>query len=280
MNSARILQERIHEAFSSAGQPVSRQVDPDELARASSDTCRDLDLAQRVAAIRSIVRGCVVFTTSFGLEDQAIAHAIFTQALLVDVVTLDTGRLFPETYGLWARTERRYRRRIRGYCPDRTGVEHLLLRQGINGFYTSIEARHACCAVRKLELLRRALAGATAWITGLRADQSEERAGISFAAVEPQYQLIKVNPLFDWTRERVMSFIREHGIPYNSLHDEGFLSIGCAPCTRAVKPGESERAGRWWWEHDQRKECGLHVPHDPQRPGPRQSHTIAADEGP
>jgi phosphoadenosine phosphosulfate reductase len=255
-------------------------VDPDELARASSDTCRDLDLAQRVAAIRSIVRRRVVFTTSFGLEDQAIAHAIFTQALLVDVVTLDTGRLFPETYELWARTERRYHRRIRGFFPDRAGIERLLTRQGINGFYTSIEARHACCAVRKLEPLQRAIAGTTAWITGLRADQSEERTGISFAAVEPQYQLIKVNPLFDWTRERVLSFIREHGIPCNSLYDEGFLSIGCAPCTRAVKPGESERAGRWWWEHDQRKECGLHVPHDPQRPRPRQSHTIAEDEGP
>jgi phosphoadenosine phosphosulfate reductase len=282
LNSARILQERIHDAFAPVRQPDLSEADPDELARASSDTCRDLDLAQRVAAIRSIVRGRVVFTTSFGIEDQAIAHAIFTQALLIDVVTLDTGRLFPETYELWARTERRYRRRIRGFFPDRVNVEGLLIRQGINGFYRSIEARRACCAMRKLEPLQRAIAGATAWITGLRADQSEERAGISFAAVEPHYRLIKVNPLFDWTRERVLSFIREYGIPYNSLHDEGFLSIGCAPCTRAVKPGESERAGRWWWEEERRKECGLHGPHPPQvpGPGPGQSEMSAEDEGP
>ena len=143
------------------------------------------------------------------------------------------------------------------FYPDHSAVEALVSRQGINGFYTSVEGRHACCAVRKVEPLRRALAGATAWITGLRADQSDDRAGISFAAFDQQHRLIKVNPLFDWTRDQVLAFIREHGIPYNPLHDQGFLSIGCAPCTRAVAPGEPERAGRWWWEHE-RKECGLH----------------------
>ena len=257
MNSARSLQERVQNAFASAPQSAFAKIDPDELAGSSADTYRDLDLAQRVAAIRNIVRGRVVFTTSFGIEDQAIAHAIFTQALVIDVVTLDTGRLFPETYELWARTERRYRHRIHAYCPDSAGVEGLVIRQGINGFYTSLEARQACCATRKLEPLQRAIAGATAWITGLRADQSDERAATTFAAVHPYYRLIKVNPLFDWTRERVLSFIREHGIPYNSLHDHGFTSIGCAPCTRAIAAGEPERAGRWWWEHEH-KECGLH----------------------
>ena len=276
MNSAKILQERIHSAFAPAPEPTLSKVDPNELATAYSDACQELDLAQRVAVIRSIVRGRVVFTTSFGIEDQAIAHAIFTQALLIDVVTFDTGRLFPETYELWARTERRYHRRIRAYCPDRAAVEGLVIRQGINGFYGSLEARHECCAIRKLEPLQRAIAGATAWITGLRADQSGERAGIAFAAVLAQYQLIKVNPLFDWTRERVLSFIREHAVPYNSLHDHGFASIGCAPCTRAVAAGEPERAGRWWWEQDH-KECGLHVRRDPPASAPAEFEASMGD---
>ena len=122
-------------------------------------------------------------------------------------------------------------------------------------------SRHACCAIRKVEPLQRALGGASAWIAGLRADQSDERAGIRAAAIDPHHQLIKVNPLFDWTREQVLSFIRENGIPYNILHDRGFASIGCAPCTRAIAPGDPERAGRWWWEHEQKKECGLHSNH-------------------
>jgi phosphoadenosine phosphosulfate reductase len=220
----------------------------------------DRDLMHRVAAIRSLVRGRIVFTTSFGLEDQAIAHAIFEQALEVDVVTLDTGRLFPQTYELWGQMERRYGRRISGFYPDRARLESLVAQQGINGFFASGEARRACCGVRKVEPLERALTGAAAWITGMRADQSEERAGVCFAAVDADHRLIKANPLFDWTRERVLSFVCQHDIPYNSLHDRGFASIGCAPCTRAVAPGEPERAGRWWWEYEQKKECGLHRP--------------------
>jgi phosphoadenosine phosphosulfate reductase len=240
LNTTRILQERIRSAFATTAEPAVETPDPSELTK-SSDACHGLDLTQRIAAIRDIAFGRVVFTTSFGIEDQAITHAICSQALAIDVVTLDTGRLFPQTYELWARTERQYGRRIQAFNPDRG----------------SVEARHACCAVRKVEPLRRALAGATAWITGLRADQSDDRAGISFAAFDQQHWLIKVNPLFDWTREQVLAFIHEHGIPYSPLHDHGFLSIGCAPCTRAVAPGEPERAGRWWWEHEQ-KECGLH----------------------
>jgi phosphoadenosine phosphosulfate reductase len=244
----------------------------------ATDACRDLDLTRRVAAIRGIVCGRVVFTTSFGIEDQAIMHVIFRQALAIDVMTLDTGRLFPESYELWARTERRYGRRIQALYPHRSAIEALVARQGINGFYTAIAARQACCAVRKVEPLRRALAGAAAWITGVRADQSEERAGISFAAVDPHHRLIKVNPLFDWTREQVVAVIREHGIPYNPLHDQGFVSIGCAPCTRAIAPGEPERAGRWWWEHEQKKECGLHRRHVAQTP--TQSQTSAKEVTP
>jgi phosphoadenosine phosphosulfate reductase len=268
LNTTKILQERIRVAFA-PGEPSFEPVAPNAPAKSPLDDCLALDLPQRIAAVRNNVSGRIVFTTSFGIEDQAIAHAIFSQAISIDVVTLDTGRLFPETYELWARTERRYGRRIPAFYPDRVGVESLVARQGINGFYTSVAARKSCCNVRKVEPLGRALAEATAWITGLRADQSDERAGISFAAVDPDHRLIKVHPLFDWTRERVLSFIAEHGIPYNSLHDRGFVSIGCAPCTRAVRPGETERAGRWWWEQEQ-KECGLHSRHIMQVPAPAQ----------
>jgi len=213
---------------------------------------------KRVATVRGLVAGRIVFTTSFGIEDQAIAHAIFEQGLEIEVVTLDTGRLFSQTYEVWAQTERLYGRRIRAFYPDGESVESLVVRQGIDGFYASVDARRACCATRKVEPLRRALADAGAWITGLRSDQSLDRTGISFAAGDPDHRLIKVSPLFDWTREEVVSFIRAHHIPYNSLHDQGFASIGCAPCTRAIAPGESERAGRWWWEQQEKKECGLH----------------------
>jgi len=230
--------------------------------------CARLDLEQRVAAVRHDVSGRLVFTTSFGLEDQAIAHAIFIQDLAIDVATLDTGRLFPETYELWSRTEARYGRRIGGYFPDSGRVERLIDHQGVNGFRESPEARHACCAVRKLEPLGRALSGAQAWISGVRAEQSSHRAQMTYATVDPQRGILKVNPLFDWTRDQVVTFVRSRDIPHNPLHDRGFLSIGCAPCTRAVLPGEPERAGRWWWEREDKRECGLHAKHPARRPQP------------
>jgi phosphoadenosine phosphosulfate reductase len=221
-----------------------------------------LDLFERLTAIRAQIPGRVVFTTSFGLEDQAIAHAIFAQALTIDVATLDTGRLFPETYDLWAETERRYGVRVQAFAPEHRAVETLIAAQGIDGFRSSVAARLDCCAVRKVAPLARALDGAAAWITGLRADQSADRAQVPPALFDEERRLIKVNPLFDWTRERTREFVRAHDVPYNALHERGFLSIGCAPCTRAVMPGEPERAGRWWWEQSQKKECGLHVAHD------------------
>jgi phosphoadenosine phosphosulfate reductase len=234
-------------------------------ARLATEGAR-LDLEQRVAAVRHLVSGPIVFTTSFGLEDQAIAHAIFVQDLAIDVVTLDTGRLFPETYDLWSLTETRYGRRIRGFFPDRNRLERLIDHQGVNGFRQSTEARHACCTVRKLEPLSRALSGAHTWISGVRAEQSTLRAKMAYAAVDLQRGILKVNPLFDWTRDQVVSFVGDHNIPHNPLHDRGFLSIGCAPCTRAVAPGEPERAGRWWWEHEDKRECGLHAKHPARRP--------------
>jgi len=229
-----------------------------ELATELAARLRGADLFARLAVVAARVPGRLVFTTSLGLEDQAVTHAIFSQNLAIEVVTLDTGRLFPETYGLWADTEARYGHRIHGLSPDRARLEQLVERQGINGFRQSVGARRACCAVRKVEPLRRALDGAAGWITGLRAEQSADRALLDLAVVDAAHGVIKINPLFDWTRERVAAFVRQHDVPYNPLHDRGFLSIGCAPCTRAVAPGEPERAGRWWWEQSDKKECGLH----------------------
>jgi phosphoadenosine phosphosulfate reductase len=224
-----------------------------------TESFASLSLAARLAAARAAIDGRIVFTTSFGIEDQALAHVIFSEDLNIEVVTLDTGRLFPETHQVWAETERRYGKRIAGLAPDRRSVEELVAADGIDGFRQSVAARHACCFVRKVEPLGRALAGAAGWITGLRADQSAERAGVKFAAFDEARGLLKINPLLDWSRSRVADFVREHGVPANALHARGFLSIGCAPCTRAVAPGEPERAGRWWWEQEDKKECGLHV---------------------
>jgi phosphoadenosine phosphosulfate reductase len=236
-----------------------------------SDVFPTLDLAQRLATMRHQIRGRIVFTTSFGIEDQAITDAIFGQDLKIDVVTFDTGRLFPETYALWADTEGRYGRSIRALYPDQQRLEALVARQGVNGFPASVAARERCCTIRKVEPLRRALAGAAGWVAGLRAEQSPDRALLSYASLDWQYQLIKVNPLLDWTRERVVAYLRGRGIPFSPLHDRGFLSIGCEPCTRAVAPGEDERAGRWWWEREEKKECGLHTRAGQSRPAPTQS---------
>lgn len=215
--------------------------------------------AERLRALRDRLPGRIVFTTSFGIEDQAISHLIFEGRLDIDVVTLDTGRLFPSTYKLWAETEARYGVRIRSVHPDQAALTAHVADAGINGFYHSKEARIDCCTVRKVEPLGRVLAGAAAWVTGLRADQSGQRAQVAFASWDADRQLIKVAPLFDWTRDRVADFCAAENVPLNELHAKGFLSIGCEPCTRALKPGEPERAGRWWWESDQARECGLHV---------------------
>ena len=217
-----------------------------------------LDLFERLVAIRAQLPGRIVFTTSFGLEDQAIAHAIFSQSLAIDVATLDTGRLFPETHEVWAETEARYGHRVAAFTPAHDSVEALIAQQGIGGLRSSLTARLECCNVRKVAPLDRALAGSAGWITGIRTDQSSGRARLSAVAFDERRRLIKANPLFDWTREQTLDFVRTHEVPYNRLHDRGFLSIGCAPCTRAVAPGEPERAGRWWWEQSEKKECGLH----------------------
>ncbi len=217
---------------------------------------------ERLRALRAAVPGRIVFTTSFGLEDQALTHLVHAEKLAIEVVTLDTGRLFPSTYKLWQETEERYGVRIRSYHPDGAALAALLADSGANGFYHSKAARLDCCDVRKVEPLRRALAGAEAWVTGLRADQSDGRSEVALAAWDEAHGLIKVAPLFDWTRQAVADFCAAEQVPINPLHAKGFPSIGCEPCTRAVRPGEPERAGRWWWETDEAKECGLHVADD------------------
>jgi phosphoadenosine phosphosulfate reductase len=225
----------------------------------SNDSFIRLSPADRLTVLARNVAGPLVFTTSFGLEDQALTHLIVASGIPCRFATLDTGRLFPETHAVWAETEQRYGIRVDAYHPRAGALEALVRANGINGFYHSTTARHACCEVRKLEPLARALAGAAAWLTGLRADQSASRQESDFIAYDPVRRLMKVNPLLDWSRDQVAALVRDAQVPYNALHDKGFLSIGCAPCTRAVAPGEPERAGRWWWEQDQARECGLHV---------------------
>jgi sulfate adenylyltransferase large subunit/thioredoxin-dependent adenylylsulfate APS reductase len=235
---------------------------PQALAARAADLNRalaGLSLTERLAVIRNALDGPIVFTTSFGLEDQVILHHICEAGLDIDVATLDTGRLFPETYSVWEETERRYGRRIRAIYPHEAALENLVAAQGINGFYNSKEARIACCDVRKVEPLKRALAGAQGWITGLRADQSSDRAKAGLVTADGERNLLKFNPLIDWSRQAAQDFAAAHDVPINALHQRGFLSIGCAPCTRAVHPGEPERAGRWWWEDGSKKECGLHA---------------------
>ena len=214
---------------------------------------------ERLVRARAAVPGRFVFTTSFGLEDQVLTHLVAESGVDVDVVTLDTGRLFPETLAVWGETERRYGLRIRAYVPQAREAEHLVARDGLDGFYRSLAARQACCDVRKVEPLRRALAGAAVWITGLRADQSSARGGVGLASWDDTHGVVKLNPLFDHARPQLVTMAADAHVPLNALHERGFPSIGCAPCTRAVRPGEPERAGRWWWESEGRQECGLHV---------------------
>jgi phosphoadenosine phosphosulfate reductase len=224
--------------------------------------CGTDDLAQRLHAIQEAISGRIVFTTSLGLEDQVLLHAIASAHAEIESVTLDTGRHFPETYETLARSERVLGARIRVVMPEASGVEELVARDGIFGFRDAVENRKACCHVRKVLPLQRALSGAAGWVTGVRRDQSGARQDTPFASFDPAFGLIKVNPLADWPLDRVEAYIEEHKVPVNALHAKGFPSIGCQPCTRAISPGEDIRAGRWWWEDETRKECGLH-----NRPG-------------
>ncbi|MBP2235222.1 phosphoadenosine phosphosulfate reductase [Sinorhizobium kostiense] len=227
-------------------------------AKALNDELEALDLAGRLARVAGL-DGRAVFTTSLGIEDQVITAAIGSNRLDIDVVTLETGRLFNETVALIDETEETYGIVIKRLHPAKADVDAYVAQYGMNGFYDSVDARHACCGVRKLKPLARALEGTSYWVTGLRRGQSGNRATTPFAEADLERGLIKINPLADWDIETIRAHVATEAIPVNPLHSRGYPSIGCEPCTRAIKPGEPERAGRWWWENDEKRECGLHV---------------------
>jgi len=203
--------------------------------------------------------GRIIFSTSFGWEDQAITHLIFSNHIPIKVFTLETGRFFPETYYVWNRTLEIYDKPIHAYYPKNELLQEMVNLKGPNSFYDSVDNRKECCYIRKIEPLKRALKGNDIWVTGIRAEQSPNREDMHDLEWDEGNQLIKFHPIFDWTLDDVKSYIKENNIVYNTLHDKGFPSIGCAPCTRAVQPGEDFRAGRWWWEDQSKKECGLHA---------------------
>jgi phosphoadenosine phosphosulfate reductase len=209
--------------------------------------------------IASLFPGEVVFSTSFSLEDQVISHIIFSKKLNIEVFTLDTGRLFPETYSTWNRTLEKYGQKITAYYPNAETLGEFVREKGPNSFYESVENRKQCCNIRKVEPLQRALKGKKVWITGIRTEHSPNRKDFTKLEWDDVNQVIKYHPLLYWTTKEVSDRIFIDDIPYNSLQDKGFVSIGCAPCTRAIKPGEDFRSGRWWWEDNTGKECGLHV---------------------
>jgi len=203
--------------------------------------------------------GKVVFTTSFGIEDQVLTDIIFTNDIQIEIITLDTGRLFPETYKVFADTLKKYGKEIKVFFPDTESVEKMVTEKGTYSFYETVFNRAECCRIRKVIPLSRALKGKRCWISGIRAEQSENRSQMEQLEYDINKELFKFYPLFDWTFNDVKDYIRINNVPYNSLHDNGFVSIGCEPCTRAVKKGEDFRAGRWWWENAGPKECGCHV---------------------
>jgi phosphoadenosine phosphosulfate reductase len=206
-----------------------------------------------------IFPGEVIFTTSFGIEDQVISHKILSNNLNIKIITLDTGRLFNETYDVFSKTITKYGNKINVYFPDYLSVEKMVTEKGPYSFFESVENRKECCSIRKVIPLNRALAGMKCWISGIRADQSNNRGSMDWIEYDEDKKLFKIYPLFDWTFNEVTSFAKENNVPYNMLHDKGFVSIGCQPCTKAIEPGEDFRAGRWWWENDGPKECGCHI---------------------
>ena len=219
----------------------------------------ELTIVEKLRFLAQSHAGRIIFSTSFGWEDQAITHLIFSNNIPIKVFTLETGRLFPETYYVWNRTLEIYGKSIHAYYPDNVNLEKMVDAKGPSSFYNSVENRKQCCHIRKIEPLKRALAGNEIWVTGIRAEQSANRENMADLEWDESNQLIKFHPIFDWTLEEVKEYIKKNNIVYNPLHDRGFPSIGCAPCTRAVQPGEDFRAGRWWWEDQSKKECGLHV---------------------
>src|SRR5438105_539899 len=223
-----------------------------------------MNLAQKTSELISHLKQIeatqspTAFACSFGVEDMVLLDAIAQNARKIEVFTLDTGRLPEETQSLLETVRNKYPMEIRTYFPDAAAVETWVAQNGPNAFYKSLAQRQQCCQIRKIQPLQRALAGKKSWITGLRREQSQARQTLQAEGWDDANGLIKINPLLEWSNDDVWGYIKEHGVPYNALHDRGYPSIGCAPCTRAVQPGEDSRAGRWWWEVSS-KECGLHA---------------------
>ncbi|MES2241154.1 MAG: phosphoadenylyl-sulfate reductase [Bacteroidota bacterium] len=218
---------------------------------------KDFSLEETLNFLANEHKEKVVFSTSFGQEDQVITDYIARNNIDITIFTLDTGRLFQETYDVFHRTLKKYKKQIEVYFPEATAVENLLKQKGPNSFYESVENRKECCFIRKVVPLRKALAGNAVWITGLRAEQSENRNDLQLFEYDANFEIIKFNPLLKWSLQEVEDYLQEHSVPQNALHKKGFVSIGCAPCTRAILPEEDIRAGRWYWESSH-KECGLH----------------------
>lgn len=218
-------------------------------------------IAQTIAVLQQAVRefAPVTFANSLGAEDMVLTDLIAKHQPDIQMFSLDTGRLPQETYDLMQQVRNRYNVPLQVYFPDASQIEKYVAQHGVNGFYDSVENRKACCNVRKVEPLKRALAGKKAWITGMRREQAVTRGSLEVSSFDADHGLQKFNPLLDWTNAEVWEYIKANDVPYNALHDQFFPSIGCAPCTRAITPGEDIRAGRWWWEDPENKECGLHV---------------------
>jgi phosphoadenosine phosphosulfate reductase len=230
-----------------------------EIAEKLNIEFQEKEIVETLQALALKFPGKIVFTTSFGIEDQVITDLIFKNDIPVKVITLDTGRLFEETYKVYNRTLEKYQKPIQPYYPNNETLEEFVAEKGPNSFYLSVENRKMCCHIRKVEPLERALKGMECWITGLRASQSNNREDLQKFQYDSSFGLVKYNPLLAWELDDCRKYVKENQVPYNVLHDRGFVSIGCAPCTRAIQPGEDFRAGRWWWENNSKKECGLHT---------------------
>lgn len=228
-----------------------------EIAQALLDKTKSFSIEETLAFLADQYQDKVVFSTSFGQEDQVITAIIGQNDLPITIFTLDTGRLFQETYDVFHKTLKKYKKEIKVYFPEASEVENLLNKKGPNSFYESVENRKECCFIRKVAPLTKALKGNKIWITGLRAEQSENRNDLAAFEYDAHFNIIKFNPLLKWTLAEVQKYIEDNNVPQNALHKQGFVSIGCAPCTRAITADEDIRAGRWWWESSH-KECGLH----------------------
>ncbi|UFH57401.1 phosphoadenylyl-sulfate reductase [Spirosoma sp. KNUC1025] len=224
-----------------------------------SEQLQGLSNIEALRTLAELFPGQIVFSTSLGYEDQVITDLILANDIPIKIFTLDTGRMFSETYSVWKKTNDRYGAKIETYFPQADAVEKLMTGKGPYSMYDSVENRKECCGIRKVEPLNRALNGQKVWITGIRADQSANRQTMTQLEWDDAHQLFKFHPLMDWSFEQVKQYVKEHNVPYNPLHDRGFVSIGCQPCTRAIQEGEDFRAGRWWWEDNSKKECGLHT---------------------